>query len=492
MKKIIVVKNPAKWDIDIDDVDVISSREYLTNPKFLREKNLRIFNLSDQYKYQSRGYYVSLLAEARGHKPLPDVKNIIDIKTPKLVKVISEDLDQLIQSSLRRIKSKEFILSVYFGKNIARQYDKLSSELHRLFQAPFIRSRFTHSNNKWILNGVKTISMAEIPEEHLPYVKQYANEYFSKKRYTKPRAQKSIYDLAILVDPEEKNPPSNKQALEKFLEAAEDLGFNAEIIQNRDFNRLMTFDALFIRETTNVNNITYHFSRTAQSEGLAVIDSPDSILKCSNKVFLCEILHTENIPTPKTLIVYSENKYTAAEELGLPCVIKLPDSSFSKGVRKVETIEEYKTEINKIFEYSDMAIVQKYIYSDFDWRIGVLDGRALFACKYFMAKGHWQIYNWNSKLKRDIEGECECVAVEKVPTNIIEIALKSTSIIGTGLYGVDIKEIDGKPYIIEINDNPNIDYGVEDEILKDQLYIEVISSIKKRIEDLRGFSNREN
>ena len=177
MKKIIVVKNPAKWDIEIEDVEVISSKEYLTNPKFLHEKNLRIFNLSDQYKYQSRGYYVSLLAEARGHKPLPDVKNIIDIKTPKLVKVISEDLDHLIQTSLRRIKSKDFILSVYFGKNIAKQYDRLASELHKLFQAPFIRSKFIFNNKKWILNGVKTISMNEIPEEHIPYIKIYAKEY---------------------------------------------------------------------------------------------------------------------------------------------------------------------------------------------------------------------------------------------------------------------------------------------------------------------------
>jgi len=491
MKKIIVVKNPAKWDIDIEDVEVISSKEYLTNPKFLHEKNLRIFNLSDQYKYQSRGYYVSLLAEARGHKPLPDVKNIIDIKTPKLVKVISEDLDHLIQTSLRRIKSKDFILSVYFGKNIAKQYDRLASELHKLFQAPFIRSKFIFNNKKWILNGVKTISMNEIPEEHIPYIKIYAKEYFSRKRYTKRRSQQALYDLAILVDPDEEHPPSNKQALDKFMEAAEDLGFDSELIENKDFNRLLTFDALFIRETTNVNNITYHFSRTAQSEGLAVIDSPDSILKCSNKVFLCEILQTENIPIPKTLIIHAENKNIVAQEFGLPCVIKLPDSSFSMGVKKVETEDEYKKEINKILENSDMAIVQKYIYSDFDWRIGILDGKALFACKYFMAKDHWQIYNWNSKTKRNVEGDYECIPVKKVPRKIIEIALKSTSLIGKGLYGVDIKEIDGNPYIIEINDNPNIDYGVEDLVLKDQLYIEIVTSLKKRIEELRGFGNNK-
>ena len=29
--------------------------------------------------------------------------------------------------------------------------------------------------------------------------------------------------------------------------------------------------------------------------------------------------------------------------------------------------------------------------TDYDWRIGVLDGEPLFACKYKMARGHWQI-----------------------------------------------------------------------------------------------------
>jgi glutathione synthase/RimK-type ligase-like ATP-grasp enzyme len=33
-----------------------------------------------------------------------------------------------------------------------------------------------------------------------------------------------------------------------------------------------------------------------------------------------------------------------------------------------------------------------------------------------------------------------------------------------------MKEIDGRFYVIEINDNPNIDAGVEDKILKERLY----------------------
>ena len=39
-----------------------------------------------------------------------------------------------------------------------------------------------------------------------------------------------------------------------------------------------------------------------------------------------------------------------------------------------------------------------------------------------------------------------------------------------------MKEVDGKFYVIEINDNPNIDAGIEDKILKDRLY-EIIMEV---------------
>jgi glutathione synthase/RimK-type ligase-like ATP-grasp enzyme len=36
--------------------------------------------------------------------------------------------------------------------------------------------------------------------------------------------------------------------------------------------------------------------------------------------------------------------------------------------------------------------------------------------------------------------------------------------------------------VIEINDNPNIDYGVEDKILGDSLYSKIMLSFLKRLE----------
>ena len=66
-----------------------------------------------------------------------------------------------------------------------------------------------------------------------------------------------------------------------------------------------------------------------------------------------------------------------------------------------------------------------------------------------------------------------------------ELALRAAGLIGDGLYGVDIKQTERGPVVIEINDNPNLEVGVEDAVLKDELYRRVLADLVRRIE-LRG------
>ena len=158
MHKLIVTNQSVLASLEISGVEIVSPKNYFIQERFSKLRNVRVFNLCRDYSYQSKGYYVSLLAEARGHKPLPDVKNLQDIKTSSIIKSLTDDLDELIQRSLKNIKSKEFILSVYFGQNVAIQHDKLSLELHKLFSVPLFRARFIFIE-KWVLQCVKTIGM---------------------------------------------------------------------------------------------------------------------------------------------------------------------------------------------------------------------------------------------------------------------------------------------------------------------------------------------
>ncbi|MCB0383743.1 MAG: RimK family protein [Psychroserpens sp.] len=481
MNKYIVVNQTDKWNFSVDNVTVISSQDYLTNPKYSLLKKARIFNLCKEYSYQSKGYYVSLLAEARGHLAVPTIKNIVDLTTLKLVKIVSDEFDDVIQSSLRNIKSQEFTLSIYFGQNVAHKYRELSALFYRHFQVPFLRVKFIHTT-KWNIHSVKAIPESEIPKEHFDSAQNFAIQYFSKKRYDTPKVQHYIFDLAILVNPNDPAPPSNPKGLKKFLEVAEKMNIYAEIIEPKDLSKLSSFDALFIRQSTEVNNEAYSFARKAQQEGIAIIDYPDAILKCCNKVYMAEALNNANIATPKTVIIHKDNRHDVIKTVGLPCVLKAPDSTFSFGVKKAKTQEEYQLLVTNMLKESDLIIAQEFCPSDFDWRIGIIDEEPFYACKYYMAKGHWQIYNWNAKKKNDQDGDADCLAIEQVPKEIISMAVKSAKLIGKGLYGIDIKVVNSKPMVIEINDNPNIDFGVEDRYYGDLVYTKILSALKNRLD----------
>ena len=131
---------------------------------------------------------------------------------------------------------------------------------------------------------------------------------------------------------------------------------------------------------------------------------------------------------------------------------------------------------------SALALVQEYIYTDFDWRVGVLNGRAIYACKYFMARDHWQIYNHASSRKSGKSGAFETIPTFEAPKAVLEAALRASAIIGKGLYGVDIKQKGHHIYVIEVNDNPSMDHQVEDAYLGDELYMMVMQEFVDRLE----------
>ena len=458
MSILIVANDPKEWPIQIPNVEVIEPRSYLTRPEYSQMRGVKLFNLCRSYRYQSNGYYVSLLAEARGHKPMPSITTIQDMKSQAMVRLVSDDLDEWIQHSLAPIQSPTFVLSIYFGRNLAKRYDRLCLNLFNLFESPMLRATFS-KNGKWGLRSINTIAASDVPESHWPFVMQVATEHFAGRRIRTRRRARTRYNLAILVNSKETDPPSNERALQRFAKAAETLGIETDRVGRDDYARIAEFDALFIRETTAVNHYTYKFSRRAAGEGLVVIDDPKSIVRCSNKVFLAESMALNAVPTPKTIVVHKGNVDSIADELGLPCVLKKPDSAFSLGVVKAETREDLNARLRQLLDDSDLVVAQEFVPTTFDWRIGILAGRPLYACKYFMAPKHWQIIKRDGTGARQF-GRFETVPVELAPAKAVRAALRAANLIGDGFYGVDVKQSNDKFYVIEVNDNPNIDAGV--------------------------------
>lgn len=481
---LLVVDNPDRWPLDVKDVAVVAARTYLTDPAYTASTRFRVINLCRSYKYQSAGYYVSLLADARGHRPLPSIATMVDMRTPSIIRSLSGEIEDLITRSLAPLQSEKFTLSIYFGRNLAKRYDRLSRALFTLFPAPLLRAQFVKEESGWTLQNISPMPTSEIPSDHRAFVVEAAGDFFSSRIRLRKPPKNYRFDLAILVDPKEKTPPSNEKALRGFEKAAEEKGIATERITAADQSRLNEFDGLFIRTTTAVNHYTYRIARKAEAEGLVVIDDPNSILRCTNKVFLAEMMERHHIPAPKTVIIHRDNIESAIQQLGLPIILKQPDSSFSQGVSKASSEEEYRTKVTALLEDSDLIIGQEFVPTGFDWRVGIIEGRPLYACQYHMARGHWQIYNHQAK-GDDITGNADTFRPQDIPPKIVDAAIRTAALIGNGLYGVDLKEKDGQPIVIEINDNPSIDHGVENAILHNGLYQEIIDVFLRRMEARR-------
>ena len=471
MTPLVVVDSPKRWPLHFPGTELVSAYRYLSDPELALGPGRKVFNLCRSFRYQAAGYYVSLLAEARGHRPLPSVAAIQDFKLAPVVKLVSEELEELMQSSLRRIKSETFELSVYFGRNIAATHERLALAVFNAFPAPLLRAKFER-DGRWRLVGAKVIGLADIPESHRSFVVEQAERYLKRTPRRGKQEAPARFEVAILHNPADELPPSNAEALKHFVTAGETMGIHCELIEKDSYGRVAEFDGLLLRETTSVNHHTYRFSRRAAAAGLVVVDDPVSIVRCANKVYLAETLARHRVATPKTLILSKDNALEAIRTLGFPCVLKLPDSSFSAGVSRVDSDEGLPEILAGLFEDSDLLIAQEYVPTDFDWRIGVLGRQPLFACRYGMAPNHWQI------LKRDQagvqEGNAETMLVEDAPKDVVKLAVRAANLMGDGLYGVDLKVVRKRPIVIEVNDNPNIDAGIEDAALGDELYARVM------------------
>src|SRR5262249_60398423 len=108
---------------------------------------------------------------------------------------------------------------------------------------------------------------------------------------------------------------------------------------------------------------------------MPVIDDPISMIRCTNKVFLMELLAQHQVATPPTVMLADAGDLPRAmDELGLPLVVKIPDGSFSRGVHKVNTPEEFRRIADQLFEATHLLLTQKFLPTESACPVGVLTG----------------------------------------------------------------------------------------------------------------------
>ena len=483
---LIIVENIADWAPYFPSAQVIAVDDYLQTPTQTPSGRAQIINLCHSLDYLSPGYYCSMVAEARDHRVIPSLRTINDLSRKSLYAFdlgdLTEKLDKVITASGKQ-SEENFRLKVFFGQCEFKALQKLARQIYEQYPCPIIEIDFTNKGH-WLISQIRAGALDQLSETEQDL---FANalDAFSHKLWRKPSKRRQYrYDMAILHNPEEKMPPSDMTALRRFIGSGKRLGIDVELITPRDYIRLAEYDALFIRETTAIHNHTYKFARRAESEGLVVVDDPTSIIRCTNKIYLKELLEKHQLPMPESHLLYRNDKsglHRLCETASFPLVMKIPDGAFSKGVIKVNNADELRINAAEFFQQSAIILLQEFMFTDYDWRIGVFNNKPLYACQYFMSKGHWQIYNHNTK-KGTASGKSAAVPISEVPEKVLKIATKAAKLVGDGLYGIDIKQSGSRVVLIEVNDNPSIDSGVEDAYLGPALYDDIMREFLRRLE----------
>ncbi|MGM0987860.1 MAG: RimK family protein [Pseudomonadota bacterium] len=486
----IVVDRLEDWQPYYPSEDLITADDFLDQDRYQRggdaqDRTTHVINLCSELDYLGTGYYVSLLAQARGQRSLPTGETLNALGRKALVDLQLDGLAPLLGDLARQgsLPGDQLALRVLFGECREPGLARLARRLFERLPCPLLEARLVRRHAVWRLTRLRPLRLRDLAAAEQDLFASALNRH-SRKVWRSPKARRRYrFDMAILVDPQEALPPSNRGALKAFIRAGRKLGIDVSLITRKDAGRLAEFDGLFIRETTALDHHTYRMARQAEHEGLVVIDAPRDILRCTNKVYLHALLQARGVPAPQGILLKRGDRRPLEKRvagLEFPLVLKIPDGAFSRGIVKVESAEQLQSEADRLFATSALLLLQEWLPTEYDWRIGVLDGQVLFASRYYMARGHWQIYDHSGASVKS--GGFTTHDPTQVPPAVIKAALRATRLIGDGFYGVDLKQAGDRVVVIEVNDNPNVDAGIEDAVLGPLLYERIMAVFLTRME----------
>ncbi len=453
---------------------MVAAKDYFGDEPEFRRPSARIVNLCADLEALGAAHFCSMIAEARCQSVVPTAAALINLAVDELWASVLSKINRTLSTKPGMPRTGMRTLALFLGEFGYPELDAIGKQIYAQLPFPLLRVTFAFGP-KPVVTRLKPLTLDDLTERDFERLRA-ALDHFPKEGADAVGRHDAPFRLAILQNPTEALSPSHLPALRKFVQIGRHLDIEVELIWDHDFDRLGEFDALFIRETTAVGHQTYRFADEADRLGLPVIDDPISIRRCTNKVYLAELFRANGVPHPKTWLVCRERLAELEQVLPFPVVLKKPDGAFGIGVERAATPRQFRSIATRMLAQSKLIVAQAFVSTDFDWRIGVLGGKPLFAARYFMCPHHWQILKHAGGCHE--EGGTQAVALDDVPPEIIREAVRAANLIGDGLYGVDLKESADGPLVIEINDNPNIEVGMEDAVMGDDLYRAILDRFR--------------
>lgn len=513
-KIIVVVTDPRDLE-GLEGRTVVRTEDYLDGDPAYAEAGATVVNLCQSCDYGSSGYYVSLLADARGQNVMPTLQTIAGLAEPyarfralqeagvptidagemiarkRAVGALTiEDDARRFPLPLVRDEEGDLIAAdpkkvvetlIYLGECADPRFQRAARAAYGEWRAPILRMQLVQESSQWKVAQVAAAYPDELTHgERQELIAALGDDRRFEREIATPARETLRASIAVLLDEDNPFSPSTPETIDRLERVATRMNVHVARLTESDLRRLPEYDALFIRAHTSVTKPAFQFSLRAEALGMPVVDATQSTIRCTNKVYIQELLARAGIATPKTEIITRGTEWRALEALGFPFVLKLPDGDFSAAVHKITSRDQFERYAAEMFARSPMLIAQEWLPTAYDWRIGVLGGRPLFAARYYMAKGHWQIRTVEKGTER--YGRVEAVPRASAPRHVVAAALRAAQLVGDGFYGVDIKEGPAGPVVIEVNDNANLDVGYEDTADGDLIYEDIVRFFVDRIE----------
>jgi hypothetical protein len=188
---------------------VISTSEYLARPRLFDMGRPKLVNLARSYAYQSKGYYASLLAEARGHRVVPTVETMLELREQKLYEHALPELEDELNRCARRADFQpdtELKLLVCFGIARDARFEPFGRLLFDWFRCPALE--VIVDPGEWLsIDRIRPRNITRLANGEAEFFRQSLHNH-TRREWRDPKARTvAKYDLAVLYDPNEKMAP---------------------------------------------------------------------------------------------------------------------------------------------------------------------------------------------------------------------------------------------------------------------------------------------
>ena len=189
-----------------------------------------------------------------------------------------------------------------------------------------------------------------------------------------------------------------------------------------------------------------HVTALLENNGTKVVNSFNSAVVCGNKLLTSIALTKAGIPTPKTLVAFTEDSaLKAVDKIGYPAILKPIIGSWGRLIAPLKDVESTRAIFETrefMFPLYQVFYIQEMIQNLLrDIRCFVIGDHAVAAMYRYSTPGEWR-----TNVARG--GRAEACPITP---DLEELCVKAAEAVGGGAFGVDVMETPKGPVVSEVN-----------------------------------------